>query len=87
VDREEEIPKALEYIRNIVGQLDVAETLPSEVECRELLVNRAMDVRSACMAYLGTQLHHQANRLGIIGNLRNPSNLTFRTSFENHGRW
>jgi hypothetical protein len=87
VDREEEVPKALEYIRNVVGQLDVDETLPSEVERRDLIVNSAMDVRSACMVYLGTQLHHQATRLGLVGNLPNRSPLTFRASLENHGCW
>jgi hypothetical protein len=50
-----------------VGQLDVVETLPADVQRRDAIVNRAMDVRSACMMYLGAHLNHEANRLGLIG--------------------
>jgi hypothetical protein len=69
VTRKEEISKALEDIRNLVGQLDVVETIPTTIEHRQSIINRAMDVRSACMSYFGAQLNHQANRLRLFGTL------------------
>jgi hypothetical protein len=61
------VSKTLEYIRSQVGQLDVVDKIPHDIERRELIINRAMDVRSACMEYLATHLNHEANSLGLIG--------------------
>lgn len=67
VERRSDITKALEYIRNQVGQLDVVGKIPLDIQGRDSIVNRAMDARSACMMYLATHLKHEANRLGLIG--------------------
>jgi hypothetical protein len=55
---------------NQIAQLDVVEEIPDDIKNRELIVNRALDVRSACMEYLATHLNHEANRLGLIGKLQ-----------------
>jgi hypothetical protein len=78
VSRKEEISKALEVIRNLVGQLDVVESIPTDVERRQSIINRAMDVRSACMSYLGAQLNHQANRLRLLGMLEKCGQTNFQ---------
>jgi hypothetical protein len=54
-------------MRNQVGQLDVVDAIPLDIKSRDSIINRAMDVRSACMMYLGVHLKHEANRLGLMG--------------------
>jgi hypothetical protein len=69
ISRKEDISKSLEDIRNLVGQLDVVESIPARIERRESIINRALDVRSACMVHLAVLLNHEANRLGLVGRL------------------
>jgi hypothetical protein len=48
-------------------QLEILDILPKELEQREYVFNRAIDVRSAAMIYLAVNIHHQATALGDIG--------------------
>ena len=41
--------------------------LPGELEQREFVVNRALDVRSAAMMYLTVSIRHDATPLGTPG--------------------
>ena len=41
--------------------------LPDELEQREFVVNRALDVRSAAMMYLAVSIRHDATPLGTPG--------------------
>jgi hypothetical protein len=47
--------------------LKVVQYLPEDVEQRESVINRAMDVRSACMVYLTINICHDATPGGTIG--------------------
>lgn len=63
--------ETLDYICQQVGHLQVVKSIPSDVEKqeRDRLVNRAMDVRSACILYLAAQLRRDESWLGIVGML------------------
>lgn len=41
--------------------------LPYDLEQREFVVNRALDVRSASMIYLAVSIRHQGTPLGTPG--------------------
>ena len=41
--------------------------LPGELEQREFVVNRALDVRSGAMIYLAVSIRHDATPLGTPG--------------------
>ena len=47
------------------------DVLPGDLEQRNLVVNRAMDVRSASMMYLGNVIHHDSTAFGIPGKNEN----------------
>ena len=57
----------MDYLCQQLEQLDVASDLPDTFDRREVVINRAMDVRSACMLYLATQISHDATSFGTIG--------------------
>jgi hypothetical protein len=65
--RKEELSKNLDYICHQVGQLGIVDTIPSDLEQRDVVINRAIDVRSAAMLYLALHIQHDATRLVIPG--------------------
>ena len=58
---------SMDYLCHQLGQLDIANDLPENFDQREVVINRAMDVRSACMLYLASQIHHDATSFGTMG--------------------
>jgi hypothetical protein len=58
----------LDYLCQQLGELNVASILPDDVE-RDAVINRAIDVRTACMCYLTSHIHHDATPLGIVGKI------------------
>lgn len=48
-------------------QLEILDILPEELEQRESVFNRAIDVRSAAMTYLAVNIQHQTTALGDMG--------------------
>jgi hypothetical protein len=48
-------------------QLKIIDNLPTDVDERELVVNRGLDIRSACMIYLGIHIRHDATPFGNVG--------------------
>lgn len=60
----------LDYICQQVEQLAVAENLPHDLEQREAVINRALDVRSASMHYLAIHIRHDSTPLGMLGSIR-----------------
>jgi hypothetical protein len=70
IARKEEITKMLDYICQQVEQLAVAENLPNDLEQREAVINRALDVRSASMQYLAVHIRHDSTPLAILGPTR-----------------
>lgn len=65
--RKEERMKSLDYICHQVGQLEVVNGIPPDLEQLDVVINRAIDVRSAAMRYLASQIRHDTNRLGTAG--------------------
>ena len=64
-----EITETLDYLCQQLGELNVATILPQDVEQCDVVINRAIDVRTACMRYLASHIHHDATSLGTIGNI------------------
>jgi hypothetical protein len=48
-------------------QLEIIDILPADIDKRKSVVNRGLDIRSACMVYLGVQIRHDATPLGNMG--------------------
>jgi hypothetical protein len=65
--RKEELTKSLDYICHQVGQLEVVDAIPPDLEQLDIVINRAIDVRSAAMRYLASQIQHDATKLGTTG--------------------
>lgn len=57
----------LDYICQLLEQMAVLEVLPNDLEQREFVINRALDVRSAAMLYLATHIRDEATAFGIPG--------------------
>jgi len=64
-----EITETLDYLCRQLGELDVATILPDDIERHDIVLNRAIDFRTACMQYLTVHIHHDATPLGTIGSL------------------
>jgi hypothetical protein len=58
-----------------LGQLEIIDTLPVDIGKHEAVVNRGLDIRSACMVYLGIHIRHDATPLGNVGEFRIARNL------------
>jgi hypothetical protein len=67
IGRKEELERTLEYISQQFAQLETVNFLPDDLEQREFVINRAMDVRSASMIYLALSIHHDETSLGTAG--------------------
>ena len=65
--RKDELQDVLEFIAQQFSQLAVLKTIPDDLEQREFVVNRALDVRSAAMSYLATSIRHDSTPGGIPG--------------------
>ena|SRR5277367_2921532 len=55
----------------MVQQLDrlrIAESMPEDID-NSMVVNRVLDVRSACMVYLALNIRHEATPLGTVCNM------------------
>jgi len=48
-------------------QLAILDILPEDLEQREFVVNRALDVRSASMLFLASSIRHESTPFGIPG--------------------
>jgi len=59
----------LDYLCQQIGQLGVANDLPEGLDRRDVVINRAMDVRSAAMLYLASHINHDATPFGTLGTI------------------
>jgi hypothetical protein len=50
------VSKWLEYMRQRLTALEILEALPSNVRCRQNVIDRALDVRSASMLFLAAKI-------------------------------
>ena len=67
IGRKEELERMLEYLCQQFAHLELVNVLPDNLEQRDLVVNRALDVRSASMMYLAVMIRHDATPLGTPG--------------------
>ena len=67
IGRKEELGRTLEHLSHQFAHLEMMKVLPDELEQREFVVNRALDVRSAAMMYLAVSIRHDATPLGTPG--------------------
>jgi hypothetical protein len=58
---------SLDYISQQLEQLAILDSLPQDLKQREIVINRAMDVRSASMLFLAVNIRHDSTPLGIPG--------------------
>lgn len=65
--RKREITKTLDYLCQQIGHLDVTSSVPEEIGKREVLIDRSVDVRTACMLYITAHIRYNATLLGIVG--------------------
>jgi len=54
-------------MRQQLEQLRIIDILPDDVNERDSVVNRGLDIRSACMIYLGIYIRHDATPFGNVG--------------------
>jgi hypothetical protein len=59
-------------------QLKVIDSVPEDFEQRDILVNRALDIRSACMQYLSANIRHNATFFGTMGIIHSNRSLTYQ---------
>jgi hypothetical protein len=57
----------LDYMCQQMEQLAVVETLPDDIEQCDTVINRALDVRSACMLFLALHIRHDSTPFGGVG--------------------
>ena len=50
----------LEFMYQQLAQFKIIDSVPRDIEERDMLVNRSLDVRSACMRYLAVNIRHEA---------------------------
>jgi hypothetical protein len=50
-------------------QLEIIDNLPADVGKYRSVMNRGVDIRSACMIYLGVQIRHDATPFGNLGRI------------------
>src|SRR5271155_363614 len=61
--------KSLDYLCAEIGDLEI--NLPQEFDYRHVVLNRAMDVRSASMLFLSSHIKHDRTLFGTAGTIFN----------------
>ena len=59
----------LQYIYQQLNNMKAVHRLPQDIEQRESVVNRALDVRSSCMIYIARLISHESTILGMTGTI------------------
>ena len=62
--------ETLDFMSQQLEQLEIMDNLSADVGKHESIVNRGLDIRSACMVYLGIHIRHDATPLGNLGEFR-----------------
>ena len=69
IGRKEQVGRTLEYLSHQFAHLELVNVLPADLEQRDFVTNRALDVRSASMIYLAITIRHDATPLGTPGTM------------------
>lgn len=67
VARKGEFIEKLDFMSQQLEQLKIIDRLPTDIHEHESVVSRGLDIRSACMIYLGIHIRHDATPLGYMG--------------------
>ena len=59
----------LDYTYQQFDHLEILRDLSRDLECYEFIFRRAMNIRSAFMNYLATNIRHNATSLGVVGKI------------------
>lgn len=59
--------ETLDFMCQQLEQLEIIDTLPTDIGKLESIVNRGLDIRSACMVYLGIHIRHDTTPFGNLG--------------------
>ena len=59
----------MEYLSQQFAHLEMINVLPDDLEQRDFVVNRALDVRSASMTYLAVRICRDSVPLGTPGTM------------------
>ena len=57
----------MEYLCQQFAHLQMVNVLPEDLEQRDFVVNRALDVRSASMMHLAVIIRHDSTQFGTTG--------------------
>ena len=68
--RKTKFSETLDFMSQQLEQLEIIDNLSADVGKHESIVNRGLDIRSACMVYLGIHIHHAATPLENFGEFR-----------------
>jgi hypothetical protein len=69
LSRKDEFNNMLDFMCQQLELLKVIDSSSKNFEQRDILLNRALDVRSACMQYLAAYIRHDATFLGTTGTI------------------
>jgi hypothetical protein len=67
IARKEAFGRTLDHICQQLEQLAILDVLPNDLEQRDVIINRALDVRSAAMLFLAIAIRYEATSFGIPG--------------------
>jgi len=70
IQRKQEIEDKLDFISQQLGQLRILDSLPRIAVSPDSLLNRAIDVRAACLLFLAIHIHRESQRTGIFSKTR-----------------
>jgi len=59
--------RSLDLLCQQIGELEVH--LPQDIDHQDMVINRAMDVRSASMVFLSSQIKHDSTLFGTVGTI------------------
>jgi hypothetical protein len=65
IARKQNIIKALDYLSAKIGELNI--NLPQDLDYHHVVINRAMDVRSAALLFLSSHIKHDNTLFGTPG--------------------
>lgn len=78
IERKEEIEANLVFISRQLGQLRIIQNLPQIGIPPDAVLNRAIDVRSAALAYIATQIQYEAaGEPGVFRNIQCVQSMTY----------
>ena len=67
IARKAQLEDTMDYMCQQLEQLAIVDILPENLEQRDVVINRAMDVHSASMLFLALSIQHDSTSFSIPG--------------------